>query len=273
MAPETLEEFLLDRGAEPVWELFHENSKLSAHEPHLYFGHHPSDATVLSVMRRLRTVKEYGDRPKLALPDELPPAGRSLDDTLLGRVTARRFGGGPIELAQLAKILRFAYGVTRDNAGTEFPRPFRTVPSGGALFPLELYVVVRAVEGLAPGLYHYDPEDHTLDALRTGEDGGRASGELASHLVQGDLAREAAAAVVVSAVFFRSTFKYGDRGYRFVLLEAGHVGQNVLLTAGGLGLAATPVGGFMDRDVDRWLGLDGIDESVVYLLLIGPPGA
>lgn len=265
MPPDALEQFLLDRGAEPVWEVFHENSKLSPHEPHLYFGHHPSDAAVVAVMNRLRTVKEYGDRPTVALPADLPAAAGGLDAALLGRTTARSFGGGEVALAALAKVLRCAYGVTRDNEGTAFPRPFRAVPSGGALYPLEIYVAARRVDGLDPGLYHYDPEDHSLDVLRPGD----AAGALAEHLVQGDLARAAAATLVVSAVFFRSTFKYGDRGYRFVLLEAGHLAQNALLAAEGLGLAAAPVGGYFDRAVDRFLGLDGVDESAVYVLLVG----
>ena len=73
----------------------------------------------------------------------------------------------------------------------------------------------------------------------------------------------------VTAVFFRSTFKYGDRGYRFVLLEAGHLAQNACLAAAALGLAAAPIGGYFDRDVDRQLRLDGLSESSVYALLLG----
>jgi len=265
MTHASLEEFLVDRGPEPVWELLHENSKLGRHVPHLYFGRHPSDAVVLSVMRRLRSVKPFDDAPKIALPRDMPPATRSFDETLQTRTTARAFGSGPVALAQLSKVLFHAYGVTRDNEGSEFPRPFRTIPSGGALFPLEVYVAVRDVDALPPGLYHYDPEDHSLDELRRGPEAER----LAHCLVQHELASEAAAAILISAVFFRSTFKYGDRGYRFVLLEAGHLAQNALLAAHSLGLAGAPIGGYLDRDVDEWLGLDGIDESTVYMVLIG----
>ena len=87
--------------------------------------------------------------------------------------------------------------------------------------------------------------------------------------MQSALLGSAAAILLVSAVFFRSVFKYGDRGYRFVLLEAGHVVQNAVLAAAGQQVAAVPIGGYFDRDLDRELGLDGLHESVVYALAIG----
>ncbi len=77
------------------------------------------------------------------------------------------------------------------------------------------------------------------------------------------------AAIVVTGVFWRSRFKYGLRGYRFVLLEAGHVGQNVVLAAAALGLPALPLGGFYDRPVESLVGVDGLDEAVVYVVLLG----
>jgi SagB-type dehydrogenase family enzyme len=255
--------FLLTEGEDLVWETFHENSKTSRAEPHVYFGRHPSDTTVVSMMRGLRDVKPYTDRPRLALPEDRPSAAR-LDDALLGRESARGFAPGQVTLAELGAVLRRAYGVTRDNAGTTYPRPFRAAPSGGALYPLELYVWARAVDGAEPGLYHYDPEAHELDVL-----GDPQGGELAAAFVQRPLVESAAAVVLVSAVFFRSVFKYGERGYRFVLIEAGHVTQNAVLAAHGRDLAAVPVGGYFDREVDRALDLDGLHESVVYGLLLG----
>jgi SagB-type dehydrogenase family enzyme len=269
VAFESIDELFLAKSDTALWELFHENSMLSRHERHPTYPVHPSDATVVRMMRRLRTVKPYTDRPKVALPTAVPASERDFDDVLYGRTTARAFGRGPIALAQLAKVLFASYAVTRDNAETDFPRPFRTVPSGGALYPLELYVHAARVDGLEAGLYHYDPEDHSLDALRPGDE----SEEIAGFLVQRDLALAAAAAIFLSAVFWRSTFKYGDRGYRFVLLEAGHVVQNAILCASELGLAAAPIGGYFDREADRYLGFDGLSESTVYVLLLGEEAA
>lgn len=268
MSLEPVDRLLLVQQQGDVWELFHENSKTSRHERHPTFALRPSDAAIVQVMNRLRTVKPYRDRPKVALPGEVPASTRSLDEVMLSRETARSFARDPIRLDELAKVLFMSYGITRDNAGTEFPRPFRVVPSGGALYPLELYLHASRVEGLDPGLFHYDPEDQTLDLLRPGD----ASDEIAGFFVQPELVLDAAVTVFVSAVFIRSTFKYGDRGYRFVLMEAGHLAQNANLAAQEMGLATANVGGYLDRDVDRYLGMDGVSESTVYVLLAGRPG-
>ena len=257
---EPVETFLLDRGGQVVWEHFHENSKTSRYERHPYFPHHPSDAEVLATMRRLRTVKPYADRARTALPDA-NTLSQPLGETLAARASARAFGDGPIELGAVATVLASCAAIVREEPG--YPRPFRVVPSGGALYPLELYVAAHRVAGLAPGLYHYEPEQHTLAAL-LGD-----VGRLAGCAVQRDLIASAGAVILIGAVFLRSTFKYGDRGYRFVLLEAGHLAQNALLAAAAQGLAAVPVGGYFDREVDELLDLDGIDESAVYLVALG----
>ncbi|WP_433252684.1 SagB/ThcOx family dehydrogenase [Streptosporangium sp. CA-135522] len=254
--------FLMEESEEAVWESFHENSKTTRATPHLYFDRHPSDSTVVAMMNRLREVKPYRDRPRIVLPYELPVSEIDLDEALTGRESARGFSSGPVGLPDVSKILHCAYGVTRSNADGGYPRPFRTVPSGGALYPLELYLWAREVSGLERGLYHYDPTTHELHELGAFEAGGC--------FVQQELVAAASAVVLVSAVFYRSAFKYGERGYRFVLIEAGHVVQNAVLAASGRGLAAVPVGGYFDRELDELMGLDGLHESVVYGLLLGP---
>ena len=267
MALESVDNFLLEDDDQVLWESFHENSKTSRYERHPTYVLHPSDAMIVQMMKRLRRVKPYTDYPKIMLPEEVPASTKSFDEVLQSRQTARSLGDGSIRLRELTKILFMSYGLMRDNVGTHFPRPFRIIPSGGALYPLELYVHVSHIDGLEPGLYHYDPEDHELDVLRRGDE----SLTITRSLVQPDLALDSAAIVFVSAVFFRSTFKYGDRGYRFALLEAGHLAQNAILTATELGLATAPIGGYMDREIDDYLGIDGLNESTIYMLLIGQP--
>jgi len=262
-----VEAFLLGESDAFLWELFHENSKTNRFELNPGARRRATDEEIVATMRRLRTAKAYRDRRATALPRDFPPASADLDEVMLERQTARGFGGAAIAVDALAKVLFMAYGITRDNAGTTFPRPFRTVPSGGALYPLELYVAATAVDGLAPDLYHYDPERHVLDRLERPEELHR----LASAFVQAPLVEHAAAVVLITAIAVRATFKYGDRGYRFILLEAGHVAQNACLAAAGLGLAAAPIGGFFDREVDRLLAVDGVDESCIYALLLGSP--
>jgi SagB-type dehydrogenase family enzyme len=260
-----IDEFLFDREPELVWELYHENSKTSAHERHPYYLGHPSDAAVVAMMSRLRTVKAYRDRRRVELQPAATDAAHAVEDQMRNRRSARAFGGGTIGMAELSTLLRCAYGISDTGQQAIYPRPFRMVPSGGALYPLELYVVALRVCNLDPGLYHFNPETEELADLTSGAEVDR----FAECMIQPDLFREAAVAILVSAVFFRSTFKYGDRGYRFVLLEAGHLAQNVMLAAGALGLDGLPVGGFLDRIVDAHLDLDGIQESVVYVLLVG----
>ncbi|HSP73132.1 MAG TPA: SagB/ThcOx family dehydrogenase, partial [Gaiellaceae bacterium] len=130
---------------------------------------------------------------------------------------------------QLSTLLDSAYGVRTTAAGAR-----RTVPSGGALYPLELYAVCASVEGAPRGLLHYDPFAHRLEQLTTGD----ALADLAAALVDPAPLEQAALALVVTAVLWRTRFKYGARGYRFALVEAGHVAQNVLLAAAALRLPA-----------------------------------
>lgn len=267
MSLDSAETWIAQDGEGFVWELFHENSKLSRNERHLTFTHHPSDATVVRVMQNLRRVKPFEDFPKVPLPDDLPAARGSFEDIVARRVSARAFGGGEMTLAELAKVLLAGTAVTRTNEDTVYTNPFRAVPSGGALYPLEVYIHARRVTGLEPGLYHLDPEERELDRLRLGDQ----SDALGPHLIQPELEAACAASLFFTAVFYRSTFKYGDRGYRFVLLEAGHLVQNACLAAAALDLAATPIGGYLDRGIDRWLRVDGLSESTVYALLVGRP--
>ncbi len=144
------------------------------------------------------------------------------------------------------------------------PRRCAAAPSGGALYPLELYVACQHVAGLDPAVFHYDPLRHGLELIRPLEPG--TTGELTPYA---ELLADSAAFVVVTTILSRSRFKYGARAYRFALLEAGHVAQSFLLAAEALELAATPVGGFFDNLVDRFLGIDGLSESTLYVLPVG----
>ena len=206
-----------------------------------------------------RAVRRRTGLPAVPLPTP-EPARESLDELLAARRSTRGYADTPLHLAELSTLLRASYGVT----GTLGPQPFRAAPSGGALYPLELYVAAQRVEGLELALYHFDPLRAALERIRL----------LAEHELMGltpydELLAPSAAVLMISAVFWRSRFKYGSRAYRFALLEAGHVAQNFLLAGTALGLAACPVGGFFDRRVDALLGVDGLYEASLYLLPVG----
>lgn len=226
------------------------------------------EATPQLQLSAVRAVKRHGSRPALALPPPaLPP--RTLVDAIASRRSGRTFAPEALSLSELASLLYAAYGVTHLARLPDGKRgqPLRSVPSGGALYPLELYVLAQRVATLERGLYHFDPLRHVLERLPL--DAAHAPADLGAYP---ELLEPAAALVLVTAMFWRTRFKYALRGYRFALLEAGHVGQNFLLAAAVLGLAAVPVGGVYDCRVEELLGLDGVDESLVYVLSVGRDG-
>lgn len=204
-----------------------------------------------------RSTKRHAHARILDLPSP-SLGGTTLADALAARRSARSYGVASLTLQQLGTLLGASYGVSGRLPG--HPQTLRTAPSAGALYPLELYVAAQRVDGLDECLLHYDPLRHVLELLRP-LDGA----ELDGLTPYGELVRRSAALIIVTAMFWRSRFKYGARAYRFTLLEAGHVGQNLTLAATALGVATVPLGGFYDRRVDSLLGIDGIHEAAIYL--------
>jgi SagB-type dehydrogenase family enzyme len=212
--------------------------------------------------------KENVEAATLALPDPILPA-TPLADLLQRRGSCRQFVPAPIALAELGTLLHGAYGVlgTAELGGEFCERP---VPSGGGLYPLELYVISQHVDDLGGGVYHYVPLGHQLEVVRAAALPSLMTAEL--FLGQPYLI-EAAALVVITAVVARSLWKYDDRGYRYILLEAGHVAQNANLCAEAMGLASLNLGGFLDEDVMSLLDLDPAGEIVLYGVAVGRPAA
>lgn len=234
-------------------EAYHEASKLS---PAFAGGAGPGRAAFESSVELQsileRAVKRHPQHPALTLPApgrlELP-----LDHALAGRRSTLG-GGTQLSAETLSTLLYSAYGVI--GGGLR-----RAVPSAGALYPLELYAFVTRVGGIPAGFYHYDPLRHVLEQL------GPAPLP-PSAFSQPGVAR-AQVVLGVTAMLWRTRFKYGLRGYRFALLEAGHVMQNVLLASAALGVSVLPLGGFYDRRLERLLRIDAVNESLVYCAAVG----
>ncbi len=185
------------------------------------------------------------------LPAPRTESAESLEEALLERRSVRAFTGQRLTLTELSQLLWAAQGITAEWGG-------RTAPSAGALYPLEVYVVTQ------DGLYHYLPEGHRAELLsRTDLRVQLSRAALGEAAVYG-----APAVFVITAVYARTTAKYGDRGERYVQLEAGHVAQNLLLQAVALGLAGVPIGAFSDDDVGRLLDLPS-DRVPLYLIPVG----
>jgi SagB-type dehydrogenase family enzyme len=188
-----------------------------------------------------------------------------LTDALARRSSCRRFASTPIDLTELGTMLHAGYGVLqRLELWGEFCS--RPVPSGGGLYPLELYTLIQRVQKIEGGIYHYAPLGHRLEVVRPDALPSHLSSEIflgQPYLVQ------AAAIIVITAVVERSLWKYDDRGYRYILLEAGHVAQNINLCAVGLGLVTLNLGGFFDEDMMALLKLDEDREIVIYGIAVG----
>lgn len=204
--------------------------------------------------------KQYPDAAKIALPTDWEK-DKSLREILQSRRSCRRYTEEPIPMEDLALLLWAAQGIT-GRAGGFF---FRTAPSAGALYPVETYISIQNVKSLPPGLYHFQPADFSLERLQDGYAGKKVA---AAALGQSFLAR-AGAVFIWSAVLRRNFSKYGHRGLRYVMLDAGHICQNILLAAEVLGLGACPVAAFYDDQLNGLLGLEGLEESSIYLAAVG----
>ncbi len=204
--------------------------------------------------------KTYGNARKITLPS-LPRAGMPVEAAIRARRSVRTYTGGPVSLPQISQILFAAQGIT----GKMHGQPLRSAPSAGALYPFEIYVMAHNVAGLERGIYHYAVREHQLEVVA----GGDFRKQITRAALQQDMLGEADATLVLSAIFNRSRHKYGERGYRYVYMEAGHISQNIHLQAVSLGLGSVGVGAFLDAEVNELIGVDGSSEAAVYLHAVG----
>ena len=204
-----------------------------------------------------------GARPATALP---PPGASALGELLRERRSCRAFAPRSMPLESVSALAAAAQGVVEIAAvGDGHSMVRRAAPSAGGLYPLELHAFLRRVDGLEDGLYAYDPLGHALEELRRGD----LEAELAAALYAWPFVAQANVLLALVARFAQTQKKYGPRGYRYILLEAGHAVENVCLRAAELGLATLCIGGFVDTDVNRLLGLAPTEAGVVYMVAAG----
>lgn len=210
--------------------------------------------------------KEYLDCTIVSL-SESQPLDTSLSDLVRNRYSCRRFSSLAIQASALSTILWAAYGVAQKTIYLDVEMLLRTVPSAGGLYPLEVYCLIYNVEGIEPGIYHYVPLYNALERIADLVPRDEA---ILSFLRQ-DAVMTSAAVLVVTAVSDRVMEKYGERGYRFILIEAGHLAQNANLAAQASGLGSLNLGGFSDAELSEILSLDSEIEFPVYAIAIGVP--
>ena len=223
-------------------------------------GNRNEDSLVVESEEGVEVLPQVQNSGTYFLPPPVLESSVSVEETLANRRSHRNFEDRALSVEQLSQILWAAYGVTD-------PRGFRTAPSAGALYPLEIFVVVGNVEGMEVGVYRYVAREHKLVKILDRD----VREELSEAAWGQSMVREAPVVVVYTAVFSRTTGRYGEeRGRRYVYMEVGHSSQNVYLQVEALGLGTCAVGAFSDDTCETLIGLDvDAEEELLYLMPIG----
>ncbi|MBC7094225.1 MULTISPECIES: SagB/ThcOx family dehydrogenase [Thermococcus] len=193
---------------------------------------------------------------RIELPSPRRKGEMSVEEAINLRKSIRRYKAEPLTLEQVSQILWAAYGINAHGK--------RTSPSAGACYPFEVYVAVSNVEGLEPGFYHYDGKNHALELIRE----GNLNGPLAKACLNQRHVEIAPINIIIVAHYERTTRRYGERGYRYVHIDAGHMGQNIYLQVTALGLGTVAVGAFRDKEVKKVIDVPG---DPLYIFPVGVP--
>ncbi len=207
-------------------------------------------------------ILNFATEKTIDLPDPSLKSGKSFKQILDERRTKRVYSEKELDKVLLSQLLWAAQGITDDKNN------FRAAPSAGALYPLEIYMIIqnKGIEGLRNGLYQYIPGKHQIKLLKT----GNLNGSLAKVGYSQDFFAQSPLCFIITAVPQRTTQKYGERGYRYIHIEVGHVGQNIQLQGTALGLAVGIAGAFRDNKLSELLNLDE-GEIPLYLMPVGYP--
>ena len=214
----------------------------------------------------------YRSKPPEKFPEVSPPrtislpppaldSGPGLWKVLRERRSIREYSSIPLSLKDLSNLLWATQGITEK----AFAPWYRTAPSAGALHPIDTYLVVNRVEGMETGIYFFEVVEFSLTLKRAGD----FSGPIAQAALNQDIARSAAVVFVWVAVIQRSRQKYRQRAYRYIYLDCGHIAQNLYLAATALGLGCCGIAAIFDDEVNDLVGVDGQEETAIYLATVG----
>ena len=225
--------------------------------------HDATKLSYISLATKPPLYKSYPDLPTVALPADMPSPDAP---TLPAVAGAMPQGAGPLDLTALAQLLHYSAGlIRRSTLRTAGEVHYRAAASAGALYPIELYVVCGDLPGLPAGVYHYGPATNSLALLRSGDFRGNLAAATGDHKAVAN----APATIVCSCVFWRSAWKYRERGYRYCYWDNGTILANMSATANALGYPAEIVAGFVDAEVDALLGLESSSEASFCLVPVG----
>lgn len=234
----------------PLAHLFHQYTKK-------FYKNIPQDSTLWPEEWKTVYYKSYPRSRKIKLIDDFK--NFNLFEAIKKRTTQREFSKTPINLEELSLLLKYSCGLQESGK--------RAIPSGGGRYPLEIYcLILQPGSGLKRGIFHYDVKNHQLEFLF---DIKIKEEEFRKYFFY-EFAKDSSVIIFLTAIFWRTLNKYGQRGYRFILQEAGHIGQNIYLLSTALGLKCCSLAGTNDEAIEKeFLDIDGFEESLVYTLLIG----
>jgi len=243
----------MDGRTEGIGDVYHQETKYrreSVPRGELDWAHQSSPDKELT---------HASSRFPIHVPDQ--KGGKSLWEAIAQRRSTRDFSDQSITYTELSQLVWATQGITLKAQGFDF----RASPSAGALYPIETYFVANRVEDIPAGLYHYDVRKTQFILLREGNFGP----ELSQAGLGQEMLEEAACVFVWTAIVGRSKWKYRERAYRYIYMDAGHIGQTLYLAATALDLGCCTVGAFFDDEVDNLIGVDGKKEISVYLGAVG----
>lgn len=248
-------------------EIFHEVSKMHDNDIEYYswINQVNSNPEIRKIISKPYT--HYRGVPSIKLPTYNSLLKKSFIEIIMQRRTYRNFSGKKSNIQSLSNILYIGNGVTsefKDENETEWK--FRTTPSGGGLFPIDMYCLVNNVEDISSGIYFYNNNSHSIEQIR--------KKDIKDELIEtsptlAESINNCSFCILLSASFPRIKFKYKERAYRFSLIEAGHIAQNILLASVSENHNAIPVGGFLDDYANKIINIDGVNHAVLYLIIIG----
>ncbi len=200
---------------------------------------------------------QNSDIETIELPHPKLTSKISVEEALLKRRSVRDYSGEPLVISEISQILWAAQGITGESYD------FRTAPSAGALYPLEIYIAVSNVKELSAGLYKYNPKKHVLRKVSDGD----KRNEISNAALKQDAIGNSSAIIIITAVYERTAVKYGNRTERYVNIEVGAVGQNVYLQSVSLGLGTVMIGAFKDDDLKNVLNLPASEQPLAIMPL------
>ena len=240
------------------WSFYHQSAKNNekGHPPILW------DVDLWPEQWKKIEYKTYDRFKKIPLPRRKKE--QDFFELIKKRKSRRNFSSEPLGADEISMILEYSCGITGPGSSDSFFH--RAQASGGGRFPIETYLFVHhGNEEIPGGVYHYGVERHELHTLWA----HKFSPNEVNRYFMYPWAECASVSVLLTAVFERTMMKYGERGYRYILLEAGHIGQNVYLVSEALGLKCCALGGVRDTAIEELLDIDTSKESLVYSLAVG----